>query len=125
MHTPSGVTMGISVEFNPELALRNIREFRDRNREKEECIPEMLEVGKVFGFLKRGQRNYWLHGEVPLIETRGNGVVSRPRASVIILETIHFIRDKEPFTRGRYKVVQVFSGDKVEFEGTDRVGSRY
>jgi len=82
--------MGIEVEFNPELALRNISESRSGNRRPEECIPEKLEAGKVYPFLKKGQRNFWLLGEVPLIETKGHGILSRPKASIIILESTHF-----------------------------------
>ena len=40
--------MGIQVEFNPDLALRDISEFEKGNRKKEECIPEDLKVGEVF-----------------------------------------------------------------------------
>jgi len=32
--------MGIIVEFNPDLALRDISEFKNGSRKKEECIPE-------------------------------------------------------------------------------------
>ena len=45
--------MGIKVEFNPDLALRNITEHKNGKRKIEECIPENLEVGKVYDFLKR------------------------------------------------------------------------
>ena len=50
--------MGIIVEFNPDLALRNISEFKKSNRKIEECIPEKLETDKQYNFLKKGQRNY-------------------------------------------------------------------
>lgn len=39
--------MGIQVEFNPDLALRNISEFKKGNRKEDECIPEKLETGKI------------------------------------------------------------------------------
>ena len=64
--------MGIKIEFNPDLALRDFSEFRRGKREKEECIPENLEEGRIYPFLKEGQRNYWLFGEIPLVETKGN-----------------------------------------------------
>ena len=48
--------MGIQVEFNPDLALRNISEFKNGNRKKEECMPENIEAGKTYPFLKEGQR---------------------------------------------------------------------
>lgn len=45
--------MGIKVEFNPDLALRNISEYARGSRKLEECIPENLEAGKVYDFLKK------------------------------------------------------------------------
>ena len=75
--------MGIQVEFNPDLALRNISEFKNGNRKEEECIPENLEAGKIYSFLKEGQRNYWFFGENPLVETKGNQELSRPKASIL------------------------------------------
>ena len=68
--------MGINIEFNPDLALRNYSEFKKGKRNSEECIPEDLQVGKVYSFLKQGQRNYWLEGEIPLLETKGNQQLS-------------------------------------------------
>lgn len=94
--------MGIKVEFNPDLALRDISEYKAGRRKIEECIPESLEVGKVYDFLKNGQRNYWLDGEPPLLETKGNEQLSAPTASIIILEVTHFRRDNENYTRGKY-----------------------
>ncbi|MDD4607382.1 MAG: hypothetical protein PHS07_03595 [Patescibacteria group bacterium] len=117
--------MGIKVEFNPELALRNIKEYKEGNRKLEECIPEVLEVDKIYSFLKSEQRCYWLWGEVPLIETMGNGKWSKPKASIKILEVCHFMDNEQIYTKGTYKVVEVFNDDKIHFECTDRVGSRY
>ena len=117
--------MGIKVEFNPDLALRNIQEFKSSSRRLEECIPENLEAGRVYDFLKKDHRNYWLFGELPLIETQGGEKLSRPKASVQILEVTHFLENGEPFTRGKYKVIEVFNDDQIHFDGTDRVGKRY
>jgi hypothetical protein len=50
--------MGIQVEYNTDLALRNIEEFVKKNRFVEEYIPKPIEVNKVYNFLKKGQRNY-------------------------------------------------------------------
>jgi hypothetical protein len=116
--------MGIKVEFNPDLALRNISEFKNGNRKIEECIPENIEVGKTYPFLKRDQRNYWLYGAIPLIETQGNEVLSRPKASIILLEATHFAIDKVMYTKGLYKVVEVFKDDEIHFECFDPVGTR-
>jgi hypothetical protein len=109
--------MGINVEFNPDLALRNISEFKNGNRKIEEYIPEILETGKTYPFLKQGQRNYWLQGQIPLLETQGNGILSRPKAGIVILETTHFLDDGVVYTKGTYKVVDVFTDDAIHFEG--------
>ena len=44
--------MGIAVEFNPDLALRHINHFKRGERLIEECIPENLEAGEIYNFLK-------------------------------------------------------------------------
>ena len=113
--------MGIQVEFNPDLALRSIEEFKKGNREKEECIPENLEEGKIYPFLKKDQRNYWLEGEIPLVETKGNQVLSKPLASVIILEATHFLENQKLYTKGKYKVIEIFKDNKIHFNGFDKI----
>jgi hypothetical protein len=113
--------MGIKVEFNPDLALRNIAEYEAGKRKEEECIPQAMKAGETYDFLKREQRNYWLHGEIPLRETKGEGNLSRPLASIIIIEATHFLADEEVWTRGKYKVVEVFKDDIIHFEAMDRV----
>ncbi|MDI6720907.1 MAG: hypothetical protein QMD85_00850, partial [Candidatus Aenigmarchaeota archaeon] len=92
-------------------------------RKLEECIPENLQAGQFHEFLKEGQRNYWIEGEIPLVETRGNQQLSKPMASVIILEAAHFILDGKPYTKGKYKIVEVFDpdSDKIHFDGFARV----
>ena len=113
--------MGIQVEFNPDLALRHFSEFKAGRRKKEECIPKPLVAAKVYEFLKKGQRNYWLLGEIPLLETKGNQQLSRPKASIIIIEAIHYLENGEIYTKGRYKVVEVFNNEKIHFDGFTRV----
>ena len=112
--------MGIQVEFNPDLALRRKEDFP--NRLDDECIPEDLQVGERYKFLKRGQRNYWLAGEIPLLETKGNQELSRPLASIKIIEVIHFVKDGEVWTKGVYEVVTVFNDNEIHFESYARVG---
>lgn len=116
--------MGIQVEFNPDLALRNISEFKKGDRKIEECIPEDIKIGKIYPFLKHSQRNYWLYGPIPLIETQGNEVLSRPKASIIILEATHFIENNVIYTKGFYKVIEVFYDEDIHFECFDPVGAR-
>ena len=113
--------MGIQVEFNPDLALRDIEEFKNGNRKEEECIPEDLQTGEVYNFLKSGQRNYWLQGELPLLETKGSGVLSRPKASIMIVEVTHFLDKDKTMTRGKYKVIKVFDDDKIYFESYKKI----
>ncbi len=116
--------MGIQVEFNPELALFNFSEFRQKQRLLEECIPEKILEGKVYNFLKDGLRNYYLFGEVPLIETNRNHIHSPPMASVIILSVTHFLKNGTPFTKGEYKVVEVFNDNKIHFNGLERADKK-
>lgn len=113
--------MGIQVEFNPDLALRNISFFKTGKRKKEECIPEPLEAGQTYIFLKKGQRNYWLEGQVPLLETKGNGDLSMPIASVVILEATHVMIHGELWTKGKYKVTELISNDEVKFNGFAKI----
>ncbi len=113
--------MGIITEYNPDLALRNISEFKAGNKKEEECIPENLKVGEIHLFLKKGQRHYWLEGEIPLLETRGEQKLSRPKASIIILEATHFLENNQVYTKGKYKVVEVFSDNNIHFEGFNKV----
>lgn len=117
--------MGIKVEFNPDLALRDTSEFKSGIRKKEECIPENLEVGKIYDFLKSSQRNYWLFGEIPLLETKGNEKLSRPITSIKILEATHFIENNDSYTKGKYKVIEVFKDNKIHFESYAKIDKKY
>jgi hypothetical protein len=111
--------MGIAIEFNPDLALRDFGLFLSGKREKEECLPEKLEKGKTYYFLKKGQRNFWLEGELPLRKTDGHANLSRPLASIIILEATHTLFNKILYTKGKYKVIEVFdpNSPKIYFDG--------
>ncbi len=112
--------MGIQVEFNPDLALRDIKEFQEGRRAKEECIPEKLEVDNTYHFLKKGQRNYYMNDDeyVPLVETQGNQQISRPLAGVRILEATHFLKNGEIWTKGKYRVAKILDkNSEVIFNG--------
>lgn len=113
--------MGIQVEFNPDLALRSFAEYQAGRRELAECLPKNLETGQTYPFLKKDQRNYWLLGELPLLETKGEAQLSKPLASIIILEATHFLRDGAPYTKGQYKVIEVFTDDKIHFNSYAKV----
>jgi len=108
--------MGIKVEFNPDLALRDIAEFKKGKRKIEECIPEKLKVGKVYNFLKKEQRIYWFEGEVSLIETTTKGgAFSQPVANVQLMEVTHFMQAGEVWTKGKYEVLEIFTQEKTKF----------
>lgn len=111
--------MRIKVEFNPDLALRKTGTL---GRLEEECIPEILMIGEIYPFRKEGQRNYWLEGEIPLVETKGNQHLSRPLASITIVEAKHTLRDGKVYTIGIYRVNKVFNPEdpKIHFEGFSR-----
>jgi hypothetical protein len=122
--------MGIQIEFNPDLALRDYSEFIDGNKRLEECIPNELETGKTYEFLKKGQRLFWLtddkewnKGELPLMITKGNQKLSRPIASIKIIEVTHFLLNHEPYTKGKYKIIELFDIDnpKINFEAYKRI----
>lgn len=113
--------MGIQVEFNPDLALRNMAEFKAGRRKKEECIPEPLEAGKRYPFLKKGQRLYWLYGEIPLLQTTGDENLSRPIAGVVIKQATHYLAEGQVFTKGEYEVFEVFKDGKIHFESYAKV----
>ncbi len=108
--------MGIAVEYNPDLALRDIEQFRNGSRLEDECIPEALEVGKKYPFRKVGQRLYWLYGEIPLLETDGS-TLSLPVASIIILNATHSLIDGKVCTSGTYEVKEVFTDSTPHFNG--------
>jgi len=114
--------MGIQVEFNPDLALRNRSHFLSGKRSLEECLPEMLREGEVHSFLKEGQRCYYLLEPIPLLETQGNQQLSRPLAAVTILEAIHFLKEGRVYTRGTYRIDKVLdpTSSEVYFEGMNR-----
>lgn len=113
--------MGIKVEFNPDLCLRNISEYKNGNRKIGECIPEKLEVGMVYDFFKSDQRLYWLMGELPLRETKGGENLSRPIASVVILEVTQFMDEQQLYTRGKYKIVKILNEQEMYFDGYEKL----
>lgn len=113
--------MGIQVEYNPDLALRNITEFEQGKRQEAECLPKNMQVDNIYNFLKKDQRLYWLHGEIPLLETKGEGQLSLPIASIVILEATHFLDQGEMWTKGKYKIVEIFNDHQSHFNGFTKI----
>jgi hypothetical protein len=112
--------MGIQVEFNPDLCLRA---YDTPERRVGECLPEKLIEGNTYNFWKRGQRNYWLEGEIPLRETKGNQQLSKPLASITIMAAKHGIFDDVLWTTGHYRVNEVYNinNPTIHFEGMEKV----
>lgn len=113
--------MGISIEFNPDLCLRKYSEFTNGVRKKEECLPKNLEPNTTHSFLKKGQRMYWLDGELPLRKTEGNGVLSKTLASIKILEVSHKKNEQDIWTTGTYKIIEVYNDDLPHFDGLEKI----
>ena len=113
--------MGIQVEFNPDLALRHISEYDAGRRKEAECIPASLQKGNTYSFLKQGQRNYWFEGEIPLLQTKGNGDLSLPLASIQITEATHIMKENVLWTQGIYLVKEVFEDATVHFNGFAKI----
>ena len=116
------VRMGVPVEFNSVLALRNHSAASGDERSAMERIPASLVAGSVHEFLKSGQRIYRLDVEIPLVETRGGHDISRPLASIMIIEATHVLRDGAYWTKGTYRIAEVFdpADPAVHFEFAHR-----
>lgn len=110
--------MGIEVEFNPDLALRK---FGTSKRLEEECLPKNITEGKIYSFLKKGQRNYWLKGEIPLRMTEGNEKLSEPIGSIQILEATHYLVGENVWTKGVYKIIKIIKKGERYFNGLDPI----
>lgn len=100
--------MGLPIEFNLILALRNIEEYKSGRKKQEECIPEKLEKHQTYDFLKSDQRVYFMDREIALVETKGSEQLSRPLASIVMEEVTHIMQDGKVWTKGKYNVVDVF-----------------
>ena len=77
----------------------------------------------ILEFMKKGQRNYFLQGEIPLLETQGNQILSRPLASIKILEYTHKLLDNTPYTIGKYQIIEIYdiNDPKIHFEGMNKI----
>ncbi|MEA2006963.1 MAG: hypothetical protein U9O20_02270 [Patescibacteria group bacterium] len=80
--------------------------------------------------MKSGQRLFWLsdsefweNGQILLCKTSGDEKLSRSLASIKILEATHFLENGEVWTKGKYKIVEVFDENdlNVNFEACKRI----
>jgi hypothetical protein len=115
--------MGIQVEFNLYLTLRA---NNSRNRHAEECLPSDLESGMYVRFRKKGQRIYRIDREIPLLKTDGNGKLSNPIASVLIEKPTHELINKEIWTTGHYRIMQLYSpsDSNIHSESNERIANQ-
>ena len=81
--------MGIQVEFNPDLALRDISHHREGKRSLEECLPKLLREGATHHFKKKGQRNYYFLEPVPLLKQRKSTTIP-PLAPLLFWKQLTF-----------------------------------
>lgn len=109
--------MGIQTEYNPDLALRSYEYIEQEGRAKDECLPQQIKVGMEYSFLKKGQRNFYLLGEIPLLTTQGNSKLSMPIASIQIIQATHFIFQNQIWTKGTYKVTELILKDQIRYNG--------
>ena len=109
--------MGIQVEFNPDLALRDISHHREGKRSLEECLPKLLREGATHHFKKKGQRNYYFLEPVPLLETKE--INDYPPSSRRYYSGSNSLLKRIMYTKGRYRIEKVFDPASLEvyFEG--------
>lgn len=58
-----------------------------------------------------------------MVETKGNLNLSKPKASILILEATHFIENSKIYTKGKYKVMEIFKDDNFHFDGFNKIRS--
>ena len=75
-----------------------------------------------YDFLKKEQRLYYLLREIPLLETKGGGILFKPIASIIILEATHFNEKGLIFTKGKYKVIKTIPVGEIYFNSYGIIG---
>lgn len=98
------------MELHTDLALPNFSEFKKGHLHLEECIPEELEVGVTYNFLKKGHWNYHPNTEVTLMEMKEGDVLFDMRARILILSTEFIIEDEQSYTKGSYRVEEIITG---------------
>lgn len=64
---------------------------------------------------------FWGKGQIPLMLTSGNEKLSRPIASIKIMEATHFLNKGEIWTKGKYKVIEVFKDNKIHFKALKKI----
>jgi hypothetical protein len=47
--------------------------------------------------------------------------LSKPKASIIILEATHFRQDNKNYTKGSYQVIKIISEGEIYFNGINKI----
>lgn len=98
--------MGISVEYNDVLALR---ESGDTERTERETIPVNIQEGVVYTYQKDGYRIFPIGKVIPLVVTQGRQQFTRVAALVVIGRVSVDLDpcDSQSVSCGWYRVIKV------------------
>ena len=95
------------MEKNNDLALFASSVCKKGHHKSGECIPEHIELGATYDFLKKGHRTYEVPGEVTLLEMQPDEVLFDIRARVEITDVSYEIEEGQSYTKGQYKVLEI------------------
>ncbi|MEI6731525.1 MAG: hypothetical protein WCK90_02475 [archaeon] len=101
--------MSLETHYCKLLALRS---YKSPSRTPDECLPETLESGSIYTFLKSGQRIFDLNNPIPLHETQGDEMLSKPIALVNIIKATHHKTGDTIWTSGKYVISEVIPENK-------------
>lgn len=99
--------MGVPVEFNAVLALRDAAESINEQRHVDEYLPDHPKVGQEYGFRKCGQRIYQLGVPLSLLTTAGDNKTMQKVGTAVIIEARHIMEEDHVLTIGRYRILKL------------------
>lgn len=91
--------------YNTDLAL--IDRNDSSGHRPEERMPEELEVGRIYPFIKKGHRTYEPFSEVTLLEMKRSEVLFSLVARVTILSVEYVVEEGQSYTKGEYRVEEL------------------
>ena len=92
---------------NQDLGLYSYSEFKSGKHKLSECVPELLEAGHDYPFMKAGHWNYADDASVTLLELAKDDVLFKMRAMVRIEESSFMVEDGQSYTQGMYRVEEL------------------
>lgn len=99
-----------AIAYNSDLALYDPKDAKAGHLDEQECLPESLEVGQEYSFLKKGHRNYQPMSELTLLEMRHGDVLFTFKARVVLLSSQFIQKAGVSYTQGRYQVLEILAG---------------